>query len=90
MPTTRKNVRDYLKMAGWVLLSLFIAVISIFFLIPAIVLFWAAWFITDYYSKIGWIALGMLSIFLAYEAYQFIKRARTVKGSGLTFDITDK
>lgn len=73
MPTTRKNVSDYLRMAGWVLLSLIIAVIFIF-VIPANISFWRKWFIADRHSEMGLLALGIALIFLAYEAYRFIKR----------------
>ena len=73
MPTTRKNVSDYLRMAGWALLFLLIAAIVIF-LIPANIFFWRKLFIADDDSKIGLIVLGISLIFLAYEAYRFIKR----------------
>ncbi len=73
------------KVAGWILLSLFIAVIAISFLTHDIVLLVAIWFIADYGSEIGWISLGVFLFFLAYKTYRFIKRTenpwQTFKGN---------
>ena len=66
---------DYLKMAGWALLSLIIAVIFIF-VIPANISFWRKWFMADHYAEMSLLALGIALFFLAYETYRFIKRTK--------------
>ena len=75
MPTTRKNVKDYLRMAGWALLFLLIAAI-VFLLIPANGFFFLTRWFAEYRPKPDLIALGIALIFLAYEAYRFIKRTK--------------
>lgn len=73
MPATGENVRDYLKIAGWVLLSLIIVAIFIF-VIPANIFFWKGWYITDHYSRNGLRVLSFALLLLAYETYKYIRR----------------
>ena len=77
MQPTRKNVKDYLKIAGWILLSLFISII--------VVLLSVIGFIPAYKSETGLIALGIFLVFLAYQTYRCIKHAenpwQTFKGN---------
>jgi hypothetical protein len=72
MQTTRKNVRDYLRLVGWILLFLFLAV-STLFIIPANILVYVTWFVGDYKLEVGLIVIGIFLAFLVYKNHRFIK-----------------